>query len=75
MSYTLGPSLLVTLDLPSLFSAILVLQGLRWMVGLHDHQLNGILADEMVSLKSCLALLARFCMLLRLYSSMPDPNT
>ena len=24
------------------------LQGLRWMVGLHDHQLNGILADEMV---------------------------
>ena len=24
------------------------LQGLRWMVGLHDHNLNGILADEMV---------------------------
>lgn len=25
------------------------LEGLRWMVSLHDHGLNGILADEMVS--------------------------
>jgi hypothetical protein len=26
-----------------------LLQGLRWMVGLAQHGLNGILADEMVS--------------------------
>lgn len=30
---------------------VTAVQGLRWMVGLHDHQLNGILADEMVSLQ------------------------
>lgn len=23
------------------------MKGLRWLVGLHDHDLNGILADEM----------------------------
>lgn len=28
------------------------LEGLRWMVSLHDHGLNGILADEMVSTSS-----------------------
>lgn len=27
----------------------LLLQGIRWMVGLAQHGLNGILADEMVS--------------------------
>jgi hypothetical protein len=29
------------------------LEGLRWMVSLHDHGLNGILADEMVRCSMC----------------------
>ena len=32
------------------------LQGLRWMVSLHDHNLNGILADEMVQSAAALFL-------------------
>ena len=45
-------------------TSILFLQGLRWMVGLHDHQLNGILADEMVGSISHSTLPADSCMLL-----------
>lgn len=30
-------------------------QGLRWLVGLHNHRLNGILADEMVRRTSCVS--------------------
>ena len=33
-------------------------------MGLHDHHMNGILADEMVGWTSCLAALARSCMML-----------